>query len=169
METETEEVETKQARITAEVKAAIEALESSKGELVPADVVEAAADEASPLHPFFVWDDAEAAGKFRIEQARTLIRRIKFDVIVDEVTERVVQYVHQPESDDPMYQSLPRMRSSDRIEAVLNQELARVEGNLRRTTGIAQAKADDLPDGMVKALKALLAGVVKMRKTLESS
>jgi hypothetical protein len=44
------------------------------GLLRPEDVVDAARDRKSPLHEQFDWDDSEAAGKWRIHQARQLIR-----------------------------------------------------------------------------------------------
>lgn len=44
------------------------------GRLFPPDVVDAARDERSPLHPIFEWDDTIAAKRFRLEQARSLIK-----------------------------------------------------------------------------------------------
>ena len=44
------------------------------GELSAGDVVEAARDEGSPLHVVFEWDNDAAAGKYRKEQARGMIR-----------------------------------------------------------------------------------------------
>lgn len=43
------------------------------GHLRPADVVEAARPEDSPLHKKFEWDDSEAAERYRVWQARQLI------------------------------------------------------------------------------------------------
>ena len=48
--------------------------------LKPSDIVEAAKDEGSELHKCFEWDDTVAAGKWRIQQARTLLLNL---VIVD--------------------------------------------------------------------------------------
>ena len=42
--------------------------------LKPAEVVDAARDEASVLHTLFEWDDSAAAEKYREDQARGLIR-----------------------------------------------------------------------------------------------
>lgn len=58
------------------VKAALLALAEEHGVLRPADVVEAARDPHSPLHKQFVWDDTEAARRFRLAQAAQLIRRV---------------------------------------------------------------------------------------------
>lgn len=52
------------------------------GRLESEMVVEAARDAASPLHPAFEWNDAIAAGAYRIEQAKYLIRSI--EVVLDE-------------------------------------------------------------------------------------
>lgn len=46
----------------------------SGGVIRPVDVVEAARDESSPLHPCFQWDDGEAAHQYRLLQARNLLR-----------------------------------------------------------------------------------------------
>lgn len=44
------------------------------GVITPEAVVEAARDERSPLHKSFTWDDNEAAEKWRLFQARQLLR-----------------------------------------------------------------------------------------------
>ncbi len=44
------------------------------GVLTPHEIVEAAKNENSPLHDFFDWNDTEAARKWRIEQARHMLR-----------------------------------------------------------------------------------------------
>lgn len=49
-------------------------IENERGKLLPKDVVEAARPATSPLHAHFEWDDSEAAAKYRIDQARALIR-----------------------------------------------------------------------------------------------
>lgn len=46
------------------------------GELTPGAVVDAARAPRHALHPFFEWNDAAAAHKFRLDQARSLIRTI---------------------------------------------------------------------------------------------
>lgn len=66
------------------IKAEIESLKRNDGLIVPADVVEAARDEGSPLHGHFQWDDTEAGHQYRLLQARQLIR----------------VYVHAGKSDD---------------------------------------------------------------------
>lgn len=61
-----------------------EALESLRlelgGALEPDAVVAASRSPDAPLHPYFVWDDAVAAGRYRKDQARHLIRCVTVEV-----------------------------------------------------------------------------------------
>jgi hypothetical protein len=43
------------------------------GLLKTEEIVDAARDEDSPLHPYFNWDDKDAADRFRLEQAKQLV------------------------------------------------------------------------------------------------
>ena len=51
------------------------------GYISPEDVVVAARIPESPLHDRFLWDDSEAAHRFRLVQAGMLLRRVKITVI----------------------------------------------------------------------------------------
>lgn len=53
--------------------AELERIRAKNGYLKPEDVVEEAKRKTSRLHDYFVWDDSEAAQKYRIWQARHLI------------------------------------------------------------------------------------------------
>ena len=50
------------------------------GLLDPADVVEAARAPTSALHSYFTWDNREAADKWRLEEARSLIRSVTITI-----------------------------------------------------------------------------------------
>lgn len=69
----------------------------SRGETDAAEaVLEAARDEASPLHSRFEWDDAKAGHEHRLTQARHLIRSIdivRIDKRGDSVPIRAFEYV----------------------------------------------------------------------------
>jgi hypothetical protein len=54
------------------------------GELRPIDVVDAARLKRSPLHDQFDWDDTEAAERWRLHQARNLLRVVVAFEPVDE-------------------------------------------------------------------------------------
>ncbi len=62
-------------------------LEADRDGFTAEDVVLAARDPESPLHPWFEWDDSVAAHMYRLERASTLIRSIEV-VIVDAGTKR---------------------------------------------------------------------------------
>jgi len=49
------------------------------GVITPTAVIEEATDPDSPLHDYFDWDNESAAYKWRIDQARRLIREVRID------------------------------------------------------------------------------------------
>lgn len=55
----------------------LERIRSKTGQLVPADVVSAARPKKSPIHAAFEWDDTLAGEKYRIHQARNIIRAVR--------------------------------------------------------------------------------------------
>ncbi len=54
----------------------LEALRRETGGLRPEEVVARARNPRSPLHDYFEWDDGEAAERYRVSQARGLIRAV---------------------------------------------------------------------------------------------
>lgn len=61
----------------ADLRSELMAVRKEYGTLTPANVVEAARDEDHPLHGRFEWDDAVAGEKYRLDQARKLIRVVR--------------------------------------------------------------------------------------------
>ena len=53
------------------------------GKITPASVVAEATSPDSPLHRYFVWDDTDAARRYRLLQAGMLIRRCRVRVEVE--------------------------------------------------------------------------------------
>lgn len=80
------------------------------GRLTPEQVVEDARAEDSPLHSHFTWDDAEAAQKYRLNEARALIR-IRVEVRMDEVIFMAPYFVREPDRKGQGYISVERARS----------------------------------------------------------
>lgn len=82
------------------IREALTELVIRDGALTPESVLDAAQDEASPLHSQFCWDDTEAAQRFRLYQAGSLIRRIKITVETSpEETRRVRAFVNIPSTE----------------------------------------------------------------------
>lgn len=79
----------------------IERLESaSQHKLSPEEIVRAAKVPASPLHPAFEWDDAKAAARYRIDQARHLISLIDVVIIREDQTEGAIRAFVSVTSDE---------------------------------------------------------------------
>jgi hypothetical protein len=75
------------------VEQALEKIAKPDGTFVPQDVVDAASPPRSPLHPFFEWDDDEAARAHRLHQARLLVRAVEVRVLTaDNAEEWVPKY-----------------------------------------------------------------------------
>jgi hypothetical protein len=60
------------------------------GRMTPADVVNDARSQSSPLHPAFEWNDAAAAESWRREQASYMIRHIAVEIHKDEASEPTI-------------------------------------------------------------------------------
>ena len=65
----------------AEVAGAIcQQLQDSEQGLSPATLLEASRDPSAPLHNEFIWDNDEAAERYRLSQARSIIQNIVISV-----------------------------------------------------------------------------------------
>jgi hypothetical protein len=61
-----------------EIRAELELLlDAHGGRISPQLIVEAAANPASAMHDAFMWDDTEAAHRYRLQQAGALLRRFQ--------------------------------------------------------------------------------------------
>lgn len=63
---------------------AMEALCQKHGEIQPHMIVKAAEPKDSPLHQYFDWNDRSCGHKFRLAQARGLIRRFRVEYVTPE-------------------------------------------------------------------------------------
>lgn len=60
-------------------------------------MVDEARDPKSRLHKYFLWDDKEAAEKYRLVQAQSMIAASKFVLVLQEVSPAPDSSPHQPE------------------------------------------------------------------------
>jgi hypothetical protein len=103
-------------------------------------VVGDASDPDSPLHAYFDWNDANAAHRYRLEQARRLIRSVKLVVETTEDSRAVPVYVRDPAAPDEQqgYRALASIKSDDDgARAVLEREMGRVASCLHRARAVA--------------------------------
>lgn len=87
-------------------------LESKTGRLTPDAVVAHAAQEDSPLHEHFEWDDSKAAHAHRLDQARSLITSVKVEVKTEHRTISAVAYIRDPSlpTQEQGYVSVTKLR-----------------------------------------------------------
>ena len=130
------------------------------GRLTPDSVVDAAKDEASPLHGFFEWDDDAAAHMFRVEQARHLIRSVRVDVTTSHHTVRVPAFVHDPECErgEQGYVSIRQVASDeDKAREVVVAEFSRAASALKRARAVAMALGiEDQIDDISEQIKRVV-------------
>src|SRR5215471_4106051 len=132
------------AKIAA-IRQALQELED-QGRLVPAAVVEAAADPGSVLHDQFEWNDSIAAQKFRLTQAEGLIRRVRIQIRHHRVRYVIPGYVRDTTTTEAGMISLTagdfsRIDAENSVEA----ELARLRGNIVRSRGVVCALDQKYP------------------------
>ena len=102
-----------QAQVIGEETAAI--LDAS-GSITPRMVVDIASKKNTRLHGFFEWDDAEAADKHRLEQARHLMRSIEVYYTLEQTEEAKplrALYNVVVDGEDRGYVSLDEVISND--------------------------------------------------------
>jgi hypothetical protein len=132
------------------------------GRLTPEAVVADAADANSPMHGQFEWDDTEAARQYRLDQARTLIRSVKINEIVDQRTVQVVAYVHDPsDQSEPGYvPTVSLVNDRERALETLQREFTRIEGSVNRSRAIAQVLGLEAElDGLLGNITQFIAGL----------
>ena len=148
-----------------EKERAIRSLES-KGKINPLDLIEAARDPDHPCHSDFTWDVETAAAERWRDQARALIRACKFEVLVEDVGERVVQYVPSGD-DDALFLSLPKIRSSEKTSEVVLAEVSMLLGLASRVYGIALAKQGIVGAVVVSQLGSIRDQVAEIKANME--
>lgn len=119
-----------------------EIADRNAGRLTPEDVVKEAFDPGHPLHPFFTWDDEEAALERRLEQARSLIRSVRVVFSVENRQIRTVCFLRDPEAEprEQGYVSLASLRSDkQRARDAVMAEFGRADAALKRARNVAAA------------------------------
>lgn len=109
------------------------AIRAEHGKLTPALVVEEAAAEDHPLHNRFEWDDAVAGHKYRLTQAKQLIRVVKESYIDRSGAPEDVRFFHAiPREEGMVYEPLPEILGDDLATKVLLSSMEREWRSLRK-------------------------------------
>lgn len=96
-------------------------------EATPAQILEKARDEATELHKCFTWDDTVAAERWRLQEARTIVRLLVIERKEDD-PEPVRQFFKIGAEHDAGYkQTVLIVRDQDEYKALLRQAKAELE------------------------------------------
>ena len=136
------------------------------GRIDPCDLIEAAQSPLHPCHGDFTWDLDKAAAERWRDQARAIIRRCKFEVIVEDVTTPVVSYVPSPEGDQDTFVSTAKVRSKSNVSALLVSEVSMLHGVASRVYGIALAKQGIVGAGVVSKLRTIRGHLAELKAEL---
>ena len=152
-------------QVSKAVKAAIQAIENRQGRLDPQSVVAAARNKKSPLHKQFEWDDTKAAEKYRLEQARELIRLVRVEVVLGGVNTLSPMYIRDPRQppETAGYQRLTKVRKQD-IAEVVAKELDYIASLLTRLRGIVEQRRADAPQNLLSEIDALWLGITRLKE-----
>jgi hypothetical protein len=116
---------------------ALENCADRNGNIDPKDVVNAARSKKNPLHDSFEWDDSVAAEAYRITQAKDLLKEFKFVVESETIDMIAPVYVSHPKDPGKYAKTVKIAESHDLSRRVLNAELARIKGSLKRAIALA--------------------------------
>ena len=135
------------------------------GRLTPLAVVLDAEDPASPLHDHFEWSDEKAAAKYRLEQARSLIRSVRVEETVHRQTVSVIAYVHDPSSHNEQgyIPVVSLIGDKEQARRVLEVEFSRVVSVLQRSHDIARTLG--LEEELLDLLSSVNAFADMVKKT----
>ena len=130
------------------------------GRITAHAVLDAARPASSPIHDCFDWDDSEAAEKWRLEQARELIRRVKIELVYQEVSVRTVKYVADPARSDG-YTNIVKAREPS-LSEIMSAEWRNVLALAQRAQNIATARGDMMPAGYLDRCAEVVALIETM-------
>lgn len=150
--------------ISKQKAAFVKSLGDADGHIEPVNVVEAARDPSSPIHDEFEWDIRKAAQAHQIETARSLIKVVRLETVIETRTVIAPYYVTDPTrpAKSRRFVELTRLNADREIaERVVLDELDRIAAAIRR----AQAVAAVL--GLSAKLETMLLDVVSLRTKAE--
>jgi len=114
-------------------------IEERHGELTPGIVIEEARAPDHPWHDEFEWRDDVAGERYRLNQARRLIARVRVTVIQGRSRVASIAYVHDPDAKHRQgYVAVSAVRDdAAKARDVIIVELQRVQSSLRRMLSLA--------------------------------
>lgn len=115
-------------------------IEQVHGSVTPEIVVKESERADHEWHGRFEWNDSLAAHRYRLDQARALIRSVRIEIEYSSLIIKPPVWVHDPaaDSNEQGYTRLLNLRRAKKQRAeLMRQEVVRAVGNLRRAYQIA--------------------------------
>lgn len=95
------------------------------GKFTPMEVLEKAKDKTTELHKCFEWNDSIAAEKYRLEQAKNIIRMLVYEKETKE--QQVVRYYAKTETKHVYQPTKQFLVQEDEYQGLLRRALAELE------------------------------------------
>ena len=95
------------------------------GKFTPMEVLEKAKDETTELHKCFEWNDSIAAEKYRLEQAKDIIRMLVYEKETKE--QAAVRYYAKTETKHVYQPTKQFLVQEDEYQGLLRRALAELE------------------------------------------
>jgi hypothetical protein len=143
--------------------AILEAIQAEHGRVTAELVVEASRDAEHPWHDKFDWNNESAGHHWRMMQARSLIRSVRYERRTETRILHSPAYIRDPDapSTEQSYVSVVSLRTDeDRARAALINEFTRVASALKRAREIADVL------GLDDEVAHMLRNVEGLRETL---
>lgn len=99
------------------------------GRVTADDLLAEAKSESHPMHNDFEWDDTVAGHKYRLDQAREIIRTVRVTIIKGKKRVTSVAYVRDPDCkpNEQGYVSVAKVRTEVELaEEVFDNEISRI-------------------------------------------
>jgi len=123
------------------IESELQRIQDEQGRITPEIVVISAEKPESPLHHLFEWDDSVAGHKYRIEQAREVIRSIRLTVTYETKVVCVPAYVRDPSvgPSEQGYVTITTLASEKgRARSAVKYEFGQAKSALVRAENIAE-------------------------------
>lgn len=120
--------------------AVLQAVEKKHGLLTADFLVMDATSERHPWHGRFTWDDKVAGHRWRIEEARQMIRAVTYTIVEDRQIYKSAAYVRDPDADpsEQGYAPIAKLRTeTTRARDVVLSEFERVSAALKRARDVS--------------------------------
>jgi hypothetical protein len=122
---------------TGNLQQILQEIYQERGRLTAHDVLEEARVPGHPLHSRFEWDDSVAAERYRLDQARQLIREVKITFVPRGATEpeSVRGYFSVPSPEGRAYQPTEEIANNPLMLKMLLNDMSRDWNRMRERYG----------------------------------